>query len=64
VMPQLGGRELIERLRVMSGRFRVLYSSGFVRPPHSGEQGMYLQKPFTSQELVRKVREVLESAPV
>jgi CheY-like chemotaxis protein len=63
VMPGMGGRELIERLRSISGKFRVLYSSGFVRMPQSGEQGLYLPKPFSTQDLLRKVREAVHNSP-
>jgi CheY-like chemotaxis protein len=52
----MSGREFIERLRQMEPRVRVLCCSGYVRPTTSEEDDMYLQKPFTSQDLLRKVK--------
>ena len=59
VMPQMSGRELIERLRRISPGVKILCASGFVRPPSSEESENYLQKPFASQDLLRKVKHVL-----
>lgn len=58
VMPQMSGRELIEVLRMRDPSVRILCTSGYVRPG-AGDAEIYLQKPFTSQELVRKVRQTL-----
>jgi signal transduction histidine kinase len=59
VMPYMSGRELIEQLRARNPGVRVLQCSGFVRPAGGGEQDLYLQKPFTSQGLLRKVKQAL-----
>lgn len=59
VMPQMSGREVIERLRRISPEVKVICASGFVRPPSSEENENYLQKPFASQDLLRKVKQVL-----
>ncbi|MGZ8900535.1 MAG: response regulator, partial [Limisphaerales bacterium] len=61
VMPQMSGRELIERLRRHVPHLKVICASGFVRPPASEDQQNYLQKPFASQDLLRKVRQVLSA---
>jgi two-component system, cell cycle sensor histidine kinase and response regulator CckA len=61
VMPQMSGRELIERLRRISPGVKVICASGFVRPPSSEENENYLQKPFASQDLLRKVKQVLST---
>jgi two-component system cell cycle sensor histidine kinase/response regulator CckA len=68
VMPNMSGRELVERVRQISPFTRILCTSGYVRS-NSEEQhnAAYLQKPFTSQELLRKVKQALangEPAPV
>jgi CheY-like chemotaxis protein len=65
VMPQMSGRELIERCRETRQDFKILYMSGYTDNAitHHGvlEKGMnYLQKPFTVDGLARKVREVLD----
>jgi two-component system, cell cycle sensor histidine kinase and response regulator CckA len=61
VMPQMTGREVIERLRRISPKVKVICASGFVRPPSNETDENYLQKPFASQDLLRKVKEVLSS---
>lgn len=61
VMPQMSGREVIERLRRISPQIKVICASGFVRPPASEENENYLQKPFASQDLLRKVKQVLSA---
>jgi signal transduction histidine kinase len=59
VMPGLSGNELAERARVLSPGTRVLRTSGYVWNSSKEGQANYLQKPFTSQELLRKVKETL-----
>jgi two-component system, cell cycle sensor histidine kinase and response regulator CckA len=59
VMPQMSGRELVEHLRKISPQVKVICASGFVRPPSLTEEENYLQKPFASHDLLRKVKEVL-----
>jgi YesN/AraC family two-component response regulator len=61
VMPQMSGRELIERLRRIAPEVKIICASGFVRPPSNEENENYLQKPFASQDLLRKVKQVLSS---
>lgn len=60
VMPGMSGRELVEQLRKQDPNVRVLCTSGYVPPPVQSEDSAYLQKPFTSQELLVKVKQVLE----
>lgn len=61
VMPGISGRELMEQVRRISPETRVICSSGFVRAGNAEENDAYLQKPFTSQELLRKVKQILSS---
>jgi CheY-like chemotaxis protein len=60
VMPGMSGRELMERIRMVAPGTRIICSSGYVRPG-SKEEDNYLQKPFTAQELLRRVKQVLTS---
>jgi two-component system, cell cycle sensor histidine kinase and response regulator CckA len=59
VMPGMSGRELMDRLRLVAPGIPVICMSGYVRGGEAAETGRYLRKPFTAQELLRKVREAL-----
>jgi two-component system, cell cycle sensor histidine kinase and response regulator CckA len=61
VMPKMSGRELVEHLRRLSPGVRIICSSGYIRALNAGDEEMYLQKPFTSLDLLRKVRQALAS---
>lgn len=59
VMPGMTGRELIEKVRVISPQTRVLCSTACSGTNTPGQTFACLSKPFTSQELLRRVGEVL-----
>ena len=59
VMPNMSGRELSEQILALKPETRILWSSGYVRAAETQEQERYLQKPFSSQDLLRKVKEIL-----
>ena len=67
VMPHLGGRQLADKLRAERPGLRVLYLSGYTDTA-AARQGLmepgadFLQKPFSTDSLVRRVREVLDAA--
>ena len=62
VMPAMSGRELVERIRLTAPDTRIICTSGYIRPSGQQEGATYLQKPFTSQELLMKVKEVIARA--
>jgi two-component system, cell cycle sensor histidine kinase and response regulator CckA len=71
VMPGIGGRELAKKLTSLRPDISVLYLSGYTEDAvitHGalGPKTAFLQKPFTLQNLAKKVREVLRarSGPV
>ncbi len=64
LMPQMGGRELVERLQTQGHAMKVLYVSGYTDDTaiYAGELPAgtaFLQKPFTLGSLLDKVKEVL-----
>ncbi len=59
VMPGMSGRELIDHVRKTSPQMRILSMSGYVQPANHTDDLTYIQKPFTSQELLAKVKLVL-----
>jgi two-component system, cell cycle sensor histidine kinase and response regulator CckA len=64
VMPGMGGRELAEQILKTRPQTKVLYLSGYAEDAVLSEGSLdegtaFLQKPFTLQNLSRKVREVL-----
>lgn len=60
VMPGMSGRELIESVRQLYPTMKILCSSGFIMPERQAG-GLFLQKPFSSTELLVKVRQTIIS---
>jgi two-component system, cell cycle sensor histidine kinase and response regulator CckA len=67
VMPEMGGRELGQRLARTRPSLPVLYMSGYTGEDVT-QRGLlepgapFQQKPFAPEELARKVREMLDAA--
>jgi CheY-like chemotaxis protein len=64
VMPEMGGRELADKVRPLCPGTKVIFCSGYTEDAifHSGalERGVYfLQKPYTVAGIAQKVRDVL-----
>ena len=67
-MPGLGGRQLGETIARCWPQIRVLYMSGFPANRMVSEGALdpshpFLQKPFTGEQLLRKVRELFSTPP-
>jgi two-component system cell cycle sensor histidine kinase/response regulator CckA len=65
VMPEMSGRELVQRLATLRPASKVLFMSGYTANAvvHRGAldfETEFLQKPFTAATLTRKVREILD----
>ncbi len=59
VMPLMSGRELVEQIRRLSPSTRIICTSGYVWPGSKQEKASFLQKPFTMQDLLRRVKQTL-----
>lgn len=59
VMPSMSGRELVEHVHRLAPGMRVLRMSGFVRSPNHEDDTTYLQKPFSTHDLLAKVKQAL-----
>ena len=58
VMPGMSGRKMAECLTAQRPAIKVLYVSGYGEPVDSQARAAFLQKPFTSEDLALKIREV------
>jgi CheY-like chemotaxis protein len=59
VMPSMSGRELVEHIHQLYPSVRVVCTSGYVRPGSQESEAAFLQKPFTTRDLLLKVKQVL-----
>ncbi len=67
VMPELGGREVFDRIRAGHPRLPALFASGYSENAiHTNfvlQEGMQLiRKPYDGNDLLRRVREILDTA--
>jgi len=65
VMPQMGGRQLAEQLRLVAPSVKVLLMSGYtddsiLRQGLNANDEFFLSKPFSPRELLAKVRAVMD----
>jgi PAS domain S-box-containing protein len=65
VMPEISGPELAEQLVAMRPGLKVLFASGYLEEPvpmldRVGDNGNFIQKPFSYDQLVKKVRAILD----
>jgi two-component system cell cycle sensor histidine kinase/response regulator CckA len=67
VMPGMGGKELVDRLRGLRPGIRALFTSGYaagmVEGHELGADDDFLPKPFDQAELAAAIRAVLTGAP-
>jgi CheY-like chemotaxis protein len=68
VMPEMGGAELVGRLTELRPELKVLYVSGYsndevLRRGIRSSGTVFVQKPFSAEDLMRRVRALLDEAP-
>src|SRR6201987_4156826 len=66
VMPRMGGPEFVEKLRRKRTGFSVIFMSGYTEAAvlenaNLGKDAILLNKPFSTETLVRKMQEVQDS---
>jgi len=69
VMPRMGGPEMVEKLRRKRTNFSVIFMSGYtdaavLENAQIGKDAVLLNKPFSTDTLVRKIRQVHDAAAV
>jgi len=68
VMPDMGGSEVYDRIKVIDPNVKVLLSSGYSIDGEATEilkrgcEG-FIQKPFSMEDLSKKIRDVLNKSP-
>jgi PAS domain S-box-containing protein len=66
VMPGMDGRELVDRLSGLRTGIRILFTSGYTDDAVIRERALapgtaFMQKPYATQALLRKIRELLDA---
>jgi PAS domain S-box-containing protein len=69
IMPGMNGRELVQALHQIRPELKALYVSGYtedeiIRRGLHDPTTAFLQKPFTADELINKVRSLLDASEV
>jgi two-component system cell cycle sensor histidine kinase/response regulator CckA len=69
VMPRLGGREVAARMRTLRPELPVIFTTGYSADNEGLTQvvelgGIVLQKPYDPKKIARRVRQLLDRAPI
>lgn len=67
IMPRMNGRRAYDKMRALRPQTPILISSGFAGDAEAGEflhqvRHLVLRKPYAADDLLRKVREVLDQS--
>ena len=62
-MPFMGGAELAKELRSRKAGLKLICISGYPGSLHTLDTTDFLAKPFSRDEMLRKVRDVLDRSP-
>jgi len=65
-LPVLGGHDVFKKIRAINPEAKVIFASGFFDPETKSEMfkaGLkeFIQKPYMQDEVLRKIREVIDS---
>ncbi len=68
VMPEMNGRDLAVKITALFPDIRLLFMSGYSMDVIAHQDVLddgvaFLQKPFSMEDLMKKVRNVLDNAP-
>ncbi len=68
IMPKMNGREVYEAIKIVNPRIKVIFTSGYtgdiIRTKGMvGQDAHFLQKPVAIDELLQKIRSVLDETP-
>jgi CheY-like chemotaxis protein len=67
VMPEMGGKVMADWLYAINPEIKVLFTSGYTDCGHGGAISKdmdFIHKPYTPGNLLRKMREIMDRAPV
>jgi two-component system cell cycle sensor histidine kinase/response regulator CckA len=67
VMPEMNGFELVEKISPLYPKLKIVFMSGFTDKvtadhPHLDKEKNFVQKPFTANTLIQKIRDVLDTS--
>lgn len=65
VMPKMGGRELVEKFRVLNSKSKIVFMSGYsdkviINQALSKAGVAFIQKPFSNESLLVNIRTILD----
>jgi two-component system, cell cycle sensor histidine kinase and response regulator CckA len=65
IMPKKNGKEVGEAIRKVSAGVKILFASGYTMDIIKGKElkesgSDFIHKPYTSKDLLKKVREILD----
>lgn len=64
VMPLTNGLHLVERVAPLRPKMKIIFMSGYSVPSAPAGGAYFLAKPFSPDQLARRVRDVLDTRPV
>lgn len=66
ILPKKNGKEIYEEIKKLKSDIKVIFTSGHfteITKELQGGEKAYLQKPFSPEKLLAKIRELLDNNP-